>query len=172
MTPMRHPIVFSLALVAASAVGEGQTVSIRTRSGETVEGAVSAKSIQFAGRAVALKDILSLHSASEASTAETERIAADLAAAAGTDKSARDAAIAELVDIGLPVLTPLLKSYKDTALAEPKDGAYYRIFRGTSSLGQRFQRLDRAVFLLFFAVPSVFSVFSVFSGLASTGTSL
>lgn len=53
----------------------------------------------------------------------------DLAAAAGTDRVARDAAIAELVEIGLPVLTPLLESYKDTALAEPKDAAYYRIFQ-------------------------------------------
>jgi hypothetical protein len=125
----RKPVLVSAALAAAALVAQAQVVAVRTRSGETVQGAASAKSIQFDGRAVPLKDVLSIHLGAEANAWESGRISADLAAASGTDRAARDAAIAELVDIGLPALTPLLKSYKDTALAEPRDAAYYRIFQ-------------------------------------------
>jgi hypothetical protein len=44
----------------------------------------------------------------------------------GTDRAARDIAVAELTDIGLPALTPLLNAYKDRDLREPD--ALYRVF--------------------------------------------
>lgn len=123
---MRSSLIFFLALAASIESGKGQVISVLTKNGETIEGTAGSKSVQFAGRAIALKDILSIHAADEASARESERISASLAAAMGADRKQRDAAIAELVDIGLPVLTPLLKSYKDSAVGEPAH--YYRLF--------------------------------------------
>lgn len=118
--------IFLLALAASVESGKGQTVSVLTRAGETIEGAVAGKSAVFGGRPVAWKEILSIQLGAEASSHEAGRITASLAAAQGADRKQRDAAIAELVDIGLPVMTPLLKSYKDSAVGEPAH--YYRLF--------------------------------------------
>lgn len=119
-------LIVLLALAGSLESGKGQVISVLTKSGETIEGPAGTKSVQFGGRPVALKDILSIHTGDEASARESERISASLAAAMGADRKQRDAAIADLVDIGLPVLTPLLKSYKDSAVGEPAH--YYRLF--------------------------------------------
>ena len=44
----------------------------------------------------------------------------------GKDRKARDLAVEELTAIGLPVMTPLLKTYKDTDQHEPRP--LYRLF--------------------------------------------
>ena len=56
--------------------------------------------------------LLSINLADDASPRESERITADIAAVQGTDRAARDTAVAELTDIGLPALTPVLNAYK------------------------------------------------------------
>ena len=70
--------------------------------------------------------LLSINLADDASPRESERITADLATVQGTDRVARDAAVAELTDIGLPALTPVLSAYKDRDLHEPDP--LYRLF--------------------------------------------
>jgi hypothetical protein len=49
-----------------------------------------------------------------------------VAAIQGKDRSARDSAVTELTEIGLPVLSPLLAAYKDTDNHEPQP--LYRLF--------------------------------------------
>ncbi len=133
----------SFALAAALA-GKGETVSILLKSGETIEGSPGAKAVTFAGRQVPVRNILSIHAGDAASPGESERIAAGLTGAAGADRKQRDAGIATLVDIGLPVLTPLLKSYKDSAVGEPAH--YYRLFERIATGTQ--DGLDRTADLL------------------------
>jgi len=70
--------------------------------------------------------LLSINLAAEASSHESERITAAITAVQGADRAARDAAVAELTDIGLPALTPVLNAYKDRDLREPD--ALYRLF--------------------------------------------
>lgn len=123
-----------LALCTASAVSAapkgGLSVTILTKDGQTIEGQTVQKSVRIeAGgktREVALASVLSIHSAQAASESEKKRIAGGLAAVAGSDRKARDAAEAELTDIGLPAMSPLLATYKDTDLHEP--APLYRLF--------------------------------------------
>jgi hypothetical protein len=70
--------------------------------------------------------LLSINLAGDASPGESERITTDIAAVQGADRIARDAAVAELTDIGLPALTPVLNAFKDRDLREPD--ALYRLF--------------------------------------------
>lgn len=90
----------------------------RSAGGFTPNGATS--------RTLAAVEQVSINVAAEASSSESTRIAAALAAVQGTDRAARDAAVAELTDIGLPAFTPLLSVYKDRDLREPD--ALYRLF--------------------------------------------
>jgi hypothetical protein len=78
-------------------------------------------------REIALGELLTIQTAGAASETEQARIAADLVAAgAESDRAARETAISELTDIGLPALTPLLAAYKDTDLHQPHP--LYRLF--------------------------------------------
>lgn len=78
--------------------------------------------------------VLSLHSGEPASPGETIRIQSGLAAVqAYTNeviqsdaRRGRDAAIEDLTSIGLPVVTPLLRTLKDTDQHEPRP--LYRLF--------------------------------------------
>lgn len=90
----------------------------RRAGGFTVNGATS--------RSLATVEQVSINVAAEASPSEAERITAALTAVQGTDRQARDVAVAELTDIGLPALTPVLNAYKDRDLREPD--ALYRLF--------------------------------------------
>src|SRR5262245_19242831 len=103
---------------------------VRTTDGREVQGtlAPAALTLTVAGtaREVALRDVLSLHCAAPASALEAARIDAGLKAIAGADFKAAEAAAAELTDIGLPVLTPLLRSFVDTDAHEPDPR--YRLF--------------------------------------------
>lgn len=108
---------------------DGRTVRVFTRDGKVVEGRLSAGGFTVKGspsRSVGVETLLSINLAADASPREAERISADLAAVQGADRVARDTAVAELTDIGLPALTPVLNAYKDRDLREPD--ALYRLF--------------------------------------------
>ena len=104
----------------------GRTVRLLTRDGKVLEGRLSAGGFTVNGKPVSWETLLSINLAAEASSHEAERITAALAAVQGADRAARDAAVAELTDIGLPALTPVLNAYKDRDLREPD--ALYRLF--------------------------------------------
>lgn len=98
---------------------------VRTTEGADIEGTLRADFLTFdvagAKRQVAVQDLLSFHSAAPASAYEAACIERDLPALARTDAKGTDVdvALAELTDIGLPVLTPLLQSCVDTDAHEP-----------------------------------------------------
>ncbi|MBL8228808.1 MAG: hypothetical protein JNL98_10040 [Bryobacterales bacterium] len=121
--------LFLLLLSAAVSMPAAQ-VLIRTTTGETMEGEASLAGlrIQTPGGPVTLKpaSVLSIHNAAEASPEESARIEAGFAAISGADRKARDGAVEDLTSIGLPVLTPLLKTLKDTDQHEPRP--LYRLF--------------------------------------------
>src|SRR5689334_22711796 len=105
------------------------TVRVFTRDGKVLEGRLSAGGFtvnESSSRPVSGETLLSINLAADASPRESERITANLAAVQGADRSARDTAVAELTDIGLPALTPVLNAYKDRDLREPD--ALYRLF--------------------------------------------
>jgi len=93
------------------------------RDGRTFEGTLNIKSLPLVvdgkRRDIPLTDLLSLNTGSPASDTEGHTIADDLALFAGGNHVAIEQAVEELEGIGLPVLTPLLKTYKDTDLHEP-----------------------------------------------------
>lgn len=91
-----------------------------------MEGQIQTKSLRIQATEVRLDQILSVHNAAPASDFEKGRIEADLAAIQGSDRSARDAAVQELTAIGIPAMTPLLKTLKDTDQHEPRP--LYRLF--------------------------------------------
>ncbi len=106
-----------------------RTAYLLTRDGKVLVGSLSAGGFTVNGspsRSVSAETLLSINLAAEASPYEAARITAGLAAVQGTDRAARDAAVAELTEIGLPALTPVLNGYKDRDLREPD--ALYRLF--------------------------------------------
>ncbi len=135
-TPARTLILLALVctmiasgVVAVQQAKGNRTVRLVTRDGKVLEGSLSAGGFTVNGvssRSVSAETLLSLNLAAAASPRETERITATLAAVQGTDRVRRDAAVAELTDIGLPALTPVLNAYKDRDLREPD--ALYRLF--------------------------------------------
>jgi hypothetical protein len=107
----------------------GRTIRLFTRDGKVLEGRLSAGGFTVNGapsRPVNVETLLSINLAGDASQLESERISADITAVQSTDRAARDAAVAELTDIGLPALTLLLNAYKDRDLREPDP--LYRLF--------------------------------------------
>jgi hypothetical protein len=122
-----------LALSAGSVQAEkgtgGRTVRLLTRDGKVLEGNFSAGGFTVNGgpsRSMSSETLLSISLAADASAGESERIGAAVAAVQGSDRAARDAAVAELTDIGLPALTPVLNAYKDRDMREPDP--LYRLF--------------------------------------------
>ena len=141
---------FLLGLLTVCALfARDATVQVLGKDGQVRELNTSLKSIRVGERTIPLTQILSVHSAEPASASETERIlkALPLLAAADqktSDRLQRDAALADLVAIGLPVMTPLLLAYKDTDQHEPKP--LYRLFeRIIPSQGDQ---LDRTLSLI------------------------
>ena len=115
--------------VYAQKVMNGRAVRLVTRDGKVLEGNLLIGGFTVNGtpsRSVSGETLLSINLAGEASTRESERITADITAVQGADRAARDTAVAELTDIGLPALTPVLNAYKDRDLREPD--ALYRLF--------------------------------------------
>ena len=119
----------AITSVHAQKAMEARTVRLLTRDGKVLEGNLSIKGFTVSGvssRAVDGKALLSINLAADTNLHEAERITADLASIQGADRQKRDAAVAELTDIGLPALTPVLNAYKDRDLREPD--ALYRLF--------------------------------------------
>ena len=121
-----------LCLVTVCALfAKDAMVQVLGKDGQVREMTTSLKAIKVDSRTIPLAQILSVHSAEPASASETERIQKDLPIIVAADQKTsdrvqRDAATAELVAIGLPVMTPLLLTYKDTDQHEPKP--LYRLF--------------------------------------------
>lgn len=125
-----------LALLAAAvlsgvaAAPSSPTVRIITRAGRVLEGTLTEASLPFrvgdAVRKLTLRELRSFHSAAPAAPGEAARIREALSVVAGPDRRASEAAAAELVEIGLPVLSPLLAAYRDTDGHEPDP--LYRLF--------------------------------------------
>jgi len=122
---MRNRLFFLFVLPIAL-WGAPEWLLVRTVDGTVVEGQAQLKSVKVDGTDVALAQVLSIHSGGPASTFETERITQGMAAIQGEDRAARDKAVEELTSIGIPVMTPLLKGYKDTDQHEPRP--LYRLF--------------------------------------------
>jgi hypothetical protein len=105
-------------------------MSVRDIEGKQQEGQVSIRSLplESSGKTaqIPFDRILSIHNGAAASPYESERITAGIAAIQGADRKARDAAVEELTAIGIPVITPLLRAYKDTDQHEPRP--LYRLF--------------------------------------------
>ena len=97
-------------------------VLVRTVDGNMIEGDTSLATVAGAR----LERVLSIHNGAPASDAEKGRIEAGIAAVQGKERKARDLAVEELTAIGLPVMTPLLTTYKDTDQHEPRP--LYRLF--------------------------------------------
>lgn len=112
-------------------LAQAATVQILDKDGRLSEVSTAMKAIKVDGRTIPLAQILSVHSGEVASASETDRItrALPILAAADqktSDRAQRDAAVADLVAIGVPVMTPLLLAYKDTDQHEPRP--LYRLF--------------------------------------------
>ncbi len=116
------------------------TILVRLTDGTTVEGPTT---FSMGGHGVA--KILSFHSAAPATPAEAAQIKDALAIVqADKDRAGRDAAVEQLVAIGVPVLTPLLDLYKDTDQHEPRP--LYRLFERIMPSGA--DGFDRSLGLL------------------------
>ena len=117
-------------LLATSLWSAPDWILIRTIDGTQVEGQTQLTSlkIEIEGRTTALRlaQILSVHNGAPASEFEAGRITSGLAAIQGTDRKQRDQAVEELTSIGLPAITPLLTTLKDTDQHEPRP--LYRLF--------------------------------------------
>ncbi len=106
------------------------TLQVLNTSGEIVEGRYFGEALRVKvedkEKTLYWKDILSIQTGNPASATETAAIAQAIPATQSADRQVREEAVAKLVEIGVPVLDPLLKSYKDTTTAEPN--AHYRLF--------------------------------------------
>lgn len=118
---------------SASHAAEGRSATvvwIVTKDGKSLEGELVSRTLEVLvnGKRRALRpaELLSVHTADPASATESQRIAAGIAAVMGPDRKARDAAVADLTEIGLPAVTPVLASYKDTDAREPNP--HYHLF--------------------------------------------
>ncbi len=121
--------MIAIGVVQAQKAKGSRTVYLLTRDGKVLVGRLSTGGFtvnESPSRSVGVETVLSINLGQEASPYEAARITADLAAVQGTDRQARDAAVAELTDIGLPAFTPVLNAYKDRDLREPD--ALYRLF--------------------------------------------
>lgn len=132
---------FPLLLVAAPLAWSAKSdhLLILTTAGKLIEGTAALPPLTVttssgAPRKLAPAAILSIHNGAPASPSEIERIQAGLAAIqtyknepiASPQRKASDAAVEELTAIGLPVMTPLLNTLKDTDQHEPRP--LYRLF--------------------------------------------
>jgi hypothetical protein len=134
---------FALMSMSALLYGAPEWLLIRLSDGTSMEGQLSSLTVEKGGKPAKLgaTDILSVHSGAAASEKESETIAAGLAAIQGKDRQARDLAVEELTAIGVPVLTPLLKTLKDTDQHEPRP--LYRLFERI--MPSRADGLDRSL---------------------------
>lgn len=127
-------LISLLALCAMASFGKTEGMLVTDKEGRTVEGNTSLSALVVSGRKIPLANILSVHSGDPASASETARIEKGLAVIqaykneviASDARKNRDAAVEDLTNLGLPVMTPLLKTLKDTDQHEPRP--LYRLF--------------------------------------------
>lgn len=115
-----------LSTAAGTLYAASHRVLIRTVEGATLEGDTAMSFVRAGATTIRLDRVLSIHNGAPASAGEKSKIEAGLAAIQNKDRKPRDLAVEELTAIGLPVLTPLLKTYKDTDQHEPRP--LYRLF--------------------------------------------
>jgi len=118
------------ALLAFPSIAKESTVLVMTKDGAASEMKTSLGAIKVTVdgklRSLPLASILSVHNGEAATPAEAAKIDAGIVAIQGADRKARDLAVEQLTAIGVPVMTPLLKAYKDTDQHEPRP--LYRLF--------------------------------------------
>lgn len=129
--------VIGTAAVALSGLAERAEAKVTPayvwvvdKDGSSAEGTLALDSLTLtvdgAVRKIPLSSVRSVHSADPASASEAERIKVGLQAVQGKEFKSAEAAVADLTEIGLPVLSPLLAAYKDTDGHEPDP--LYRLF--------------------------------------------
>lgn len=122
--------IFLAVLACLPLLAKESTVYVQTKDGATSEAKVDVSTIKVTidgkSRSIPLASLLSVHSGEAASASESEKIAKGLTAIQGTDRKTSDLAVEQLTAIGIPVITPLLKVYKDTDQHEPRP--LYRLF--------------------------------------------
>ncbi len=134
---MNRKYFFALAIIFLACPAElsaQQSIKtelmVRTCDGKDVFGIAgqATVSIQADGHShsIELANLLSLHSALPATELEQQSITSNLAVLDGTDLAKSEQAAAELADIGLPVISPLLKNFPDTDAHMPD--YRYRLF--------------------------------------------
>ena len=119
-----------LLLLVGCSLWAAPTVSILTTDNRVLEGQLSARIIKLevGGKTVGvdLAKVLSIHNGAGLSASEQERVTKGIPAILGTDRAARDLAVEDLSSLGVALITPLLKAYKDTDFHEPNP--LYRLF--------------------------------------------
>lgn len=127
---MRTRILLLASLACLPLMAKEATVYVQPKDGAATEMKASIGAIRVSVngkvRSIPLTSLLSVHNGDAATAAESARIQDGIAAIQGTDRKARDLAVEDLTQIGVPVMTPLLKAYKDTDQHEPKP--LYRLF--------------------------------------------
>src|SRR5262245_19846854 len=102
---------FLICLLICVKLSAAQWVLIRTTDGAAFEAETTLANVKLQNAAgttvVKLDQILSVHNAIAATQLETTRIDTGFVAIQAADRKARDIAVEELTNIGLPVLTPL-----------------------------------------------------------------
>jgi hypothetical protein len=120
----------SLAIAKAGEAVKTRMVQLTLKDGRLVQGvAVTDMLTLQAGdkiHGLPLDQVLSVHSAAPASVDEAGRITAGVSALQGKDFKAAERAQEELTNLGLPALTPLLRTYQDVDAHEP--APLYRMF--------------------------------------------
>lgn len=112
--------------------GEGPIAWILRKDGSSIEGAVGFKSLTFRvggrERTVERGKLRSFHSADAATPGEAAKISSGLTAVGGKDRKASEAAVAQLTDLGLLVLTPLFKTYGEVDRDGRQPDPLYHLF--------------------------------------------
>lgn len=137
MSQRTFPVLaLSLAACAAAPAGRSApaagpaTVCVRLVDGTEHEGVLQDESLRVQVgadlRVLLPQEVRSLHRAAAASEHEAQVLAHGMQALAATSGKEVESATEALVDLGLPVLTPLLDSYQDTDAHEPDPR--YRLF--------------------------------------------
>jgi hypothetical protein len=120
----------SLALAKSGAAAKPRIVQAYLKDGRLVQGTAASDTLTLQVgdkiHGIPLDQVLSVHSASPAVATEAARITAGFSALKSKDLKASEAAQADLTDLGLPVITPLLRAYEDVDAHEPDP--LYRLF--------------------------------------------
>jgi hypothetical protein len=145
---MRTRPILLATLVCLPMLAKDTTVYVRTKDGAVSELTASIASIPVTvdgkSRSLPLASILSVHNGDAAIAVEAEAIANGIIEIQGLDRKARDLAVERLTHIGIPVVTPLLKAYKDTDQHEPRP--LYRLFERV--MPSHADQLDRELSLI------------------------